>query len=59
MNATTERSIQAALLVAIVGGWQLGVMAGVIDVFFFPAPVDIFKQIVSWVIDASFYTRSP
>ncbi len=49
MNAMTERFIQVVLLVVIVGGWQLGVTAGVIDVFFFPAPVDIFNQVVSWV----------
>ncbi|BAB53163.1 ABC transporter permease [Mesorhizobium erdmanii] len=55
MNATTERLIQLALLVAIVGGWQLGVAAGIIDVFFFPAPLDILKQVASWVMDTSFY----
>ncbi|TGT34552.1 ABC transporter permease, partial [Mesorhizobium sp. M4B.F.Ca.ET.169.01.1.1] len=57
MNATTERLIQVVLLVAIVGGWQLGVAAGIIDVFFFPAPVDILKQVASWVVDASFYNH--
>ncbi|MBB3311845.1 NitT/TauT family transport system permease protein [Rhizobium sp. BK196] len=57
MNAMTERLIQIALLVAIVGGWQVGVAAGFIDVFFFPAPVDIFNQVVSWVADVSFYSH--
>ncbi|MCA1366699.1 ABC transporter permease [Bradyrhizobium sp. BRP14] len=57
MNAMTERFIQVVLLVVIVGGWQLGVTAGVIDVFFFPAPVDIFNQVISWVADASFYSH--
>lgn len=47
MNAMTERFIRAVLLLVIVGGWQLGVAAGVIDVFFFPAPADIFHQVVS------------
>lgn len=57
MNAMTERLIQIVLLVAIVGGWQLGVAAGFIDVFFFPAPVDIFNQVASWVVDTSFYSH--
>ncbi|MBB3464604.1 ABC transporter permease [Rhizobium sp. BK377] len=57
MNAMTERLIQIVLLVAIVGGWQVGVAAGFIDVFFFPAPVDIFNQVVSWVADVSFYSH--
>ncbi|WP_416066395.1 ABC transporter permease [Rhizobium sp. ZK1] len=57
MNAMTERLIQIVLLVAIVGGWQLGVEVGFIDVFFFPAPVDIFNQVASWVVDTSFYSH--
>ncbi|MCZ4088997.1 ABC transporter permease [Sinorhizobium psoraleae] len=55
MNAMTERLIQLCLLTVILGGWQLGVAAGVIDVFFFPAPVDIFNQVMSWVTDTDFY----
>ncbi|MFS2327514.1 ABC transporter permease [Brucella sp. H1_1004] len=55
MNATTERLIQVGLLVVILGGWQLGTSLGIIDVFFFPAPVNIFKQVVEWVTDTSFY----
>lgn len=55
MNAMTERLVQLGLLVVIVGGWQLGVTAGLIDVFFFPAPVDIIKQVFSWVSDPGFY----
>ncbi|WP_432422169.1 hypothetical protein [Rhizobium leguminosarum] len=31
----TERIIQLGILVFILGGWQLGVTAGFIDVFFF------------------------
>ncbi|MDF0696151.1 ABC transporter permease [Rhizobium sp. MC63] len=57
MNVMTERLIQIVLLVAIVGGWQLGVAAGAIDVFFFPAPVDIFNQVLAWVADVSFYSH--
>ncbi|MCM2292628.1 ABC transporter permease [Allorhizobium sp. BGMRC 0089] len=55
MNATTERLVQLVLLVVIVGGWQLGVNSGLIDVFFFPSPIEIIKQVVAWVIDPGFY----
>ncbi|EMG51154.1 ABC transporter permease [Brucella pseudogrignonensis] len=55
MNAMTERLIQVGLLVAIVGGWQLGTSLGFIDVFFFPAPLNIFNQVVEWITDTSFY----
>lgn len=55
MNAMTERLIQVGLLVVIVGGWQLGTSLGIIDVFFFPAPVNIFNQVVEWITDTSFY----
>ncbi|MBB3660905.1 NitT/TauT family transport system permease protein [Rhizobium sp. BK650] len=55
MHAMTERLIQLTLLIVVVGGWQLGVNAGVIDVFFFPSPVDIFHQVLTWVTDPSFY----
>ena len=55
MNATTERLIQVGLLVFILGGWQLGTSLGVIDVFFFPAPVDILNQVVTWITDTGFY----
>jgi NitT/TauT family transport system permease protein len=55
MHAINIRLIQAALLVVILGGWQLGVSTGVIDRFFFPAPFDIAKQVVTWIADAGFY----
>lgn len=55
MNAMTERLIQLCLLVVILGGWQLGTSLGVIDVFFFPAPVDICNQVIRWVTDTGFY----
>ncbi|MDI6836429.1 MAG: ABC transporter permease, partial [Rhizobiaceae bacterium] len=57
MNAMTERLVQIVLLVVIVGGWQAGVTTGFIDPFFFPAPLDIFNQVVSWVMDSSFYNH--
>lgn len=50
-----ERAMQIALAIFIFGGWQLGVMTGVIDKFFFPAPSDIGLQIWNWVSDPSFF----
>ncbi|MEI4471186.1 ABC transporter permease [Frigidibacter sp. MR17.24] len=55
MNAAHERLIQLVILVVIVGGWQAGVSAGVIDRFFFPPPFEIAGQIVAWVTDTGFY----
>lgn len=55
MQAVNVRLIQIALLAVILGGWQLGVTTGVIDRFFFPAPLDIVQQVVTWVIDPGFY----
>lgn len=50
-----ERAMQIALAIFIFGGWQLGVMTGVIDKFFFPAPSDIGLHIWNWVSDPSFF----
>lgn len=55
MQAVNVRLIQITLLAVILGGWQLGVTTGVIDRFFFPAPLDIVQQVVTWVIDPGFY----
>ncbi|KXG87724.1 ABC transporter permease [Agrobacterium bohemicum] len=55
MHAINIRLIQVALLVVLLGGWQLGVTTAVIDRFFFPAPFDIVKQVVTWIADAGFY----
>ena len=55
MHAINIRLIQVALLVVLLGGWQLGVSTAVIDRFFFPAPFDIVKQVVTWIADAGFY----
>lgn len=55
MQAVNIRLIQVALLVVMLGGWQLGVTMGVIDRFFFPAPLDIANQIVTWVAEPGFY----
>ncbi|UPA27682.1 ABC transporter permease [Shinella oryzae] len=55
MQAVNVRLIQITLLAVILGGWQLGVTTGVIDRFFFPAPLDIVQQVITWVIDPGFY----
>lgn len=55
MNAMTERLIQLLLMVVVLGGWQVGVSTGLIDAFFFPAPFDIAKQVLSWVTSSGFY----
>lgn len=55
MRALNERTLQIALAVFIFGGWQLGVSAGMIDRFFFPAPGDIAVQMWTWVSDPGFY----
>lgn len=55
MQAVNVRLIQVALLTVLLGGWQFGVTTGVIDRFFFPAPLDIVQQVVTWVIDPGFY----
>jgi len=50
-----ERAIQILLLVVLFGGWQAGVHFGVIDRFFFPAPLDILAQVWHWIVDPDFY----
>ncbi|WP_102957570.1 ABC transporter permease [Mangrovicella endophytica] len=57
MQATNVRLIQLALLVVILGGWELGVATGAIDQFFFPSPLAIVRQIVEWVMDPEFYNH--
>lgn len=58
MQAVNVRIIQIVLLVVLLGGWQLGVSSGAIDRFFFPAPIDIVKQVITWVADAGFTNMS-
>jgi len=55
MHAINIRLIQIALLVVVLGGWQLGVATEVIDRFFFPAPFDIVRQVITWIADTGFY----
>ncbi|WP_182419260.1 ABC transporter permease [Bartonella sp. HY038] len=55
MNVMTERLIQLTIVIVIIGGWELGIALGFIDIFFFPAPQDVLKQIVNWLTDTDFY----
>ncbi|UXN04438.1 ABC transporter permease [Bartonella sp. HY406] len=55
MNVMTERIIQLTIIIVIIGGWELGIALGFIDIFFFPAPKDVLKQIVNWLTDTDFY----
>lgn len=55
MHAKTDRFIQIALVVTVFGGWQAGTTLGIIDPFFFPAPLDIGRQMYTWLADTSFY----
>lgn len=57
MRGSSERLIQIGLSVFVFGGWQLGVSAGIIDAFFFPAPLDIISQIWTWISDSEFYNH--
>lgn len=55
MHANSVRLIQLVILVVVIGGWQMGVSAGIIDRFFFPPPFEIGSQIIRWVTDTGFY----
>ncbi|WP_062013770.1 ABC transporter permease [Aureimonas sp. AU4] len=57
MRGANVRLIQITLLVVVLGGWELGVASGIIDRFFFPAPLDIVKQVFAWVTELSFYNH--
>lgn len=41
--------LRILLLVVIIGGWELGARAGVIDPFFWGQPSGIWSQLVTWV----------
>lgn len=57
MNVLTERLSQLAIVVAIIGGWELGITYGYIDIFFFPSPHGIMVRIINWLSDTAFYTH--
>ncbi|MGZ4122036.1 MAG: ABC transporter permease, partial [Tumebacillaceae bacterium] len=41
-------TLQLAVFIILMGGWQLLASKNVIDPFFFSSPLAIFKQIVAW-----------
>jgi NitT/TauT family transport system permease protein len=52
-RARLVMSLRFALLVALVGGWELGVRTGLIDPFFFGQPSGIWDKLVEWVRDGT------
>lgn len=46
-------ALRFALLVVLVGGWELGVRIGLIDPFFFGQPSGIWDKLVEWVRDGT------
>jgi NitT/TauT family transport system permease protein len=52
-RARLVMALRFALLVFLVGGWELGVRAGIIDPFFFGQPSGIWDKLVEWVRDGT------
>jgi NitT/TauT family transport system permease protein len=48
---------QLLLAIVLLGGWEAGVRAGVLDGFFFPKPSDIGARIAQWAATEDFYTQ--
>ncbi|MGO4171115.1 ABC transporter permease [Bosea sp. TAF32] len=42
-----------AILLAILGGWELGARTGIIDEFFFSSPSAIWSRLVEWTIEGT------
>src|SRR5512146_1500049 len=42
-------SLRALVLIAIVGGWEIGARAKIIDAFFWGQPSGIWAQLLTWV----------
>ncbi len=42
-----------AILLAILGGWELGARSGIIDEFFFSSPSAIWSRLVEWTIEGT------
>lgn len=57
MYVLTERFIQLFILAIILGFWEAGNAAGLIDPFFFPAPSDVILQVISWLSELGFYVH--
>lgn len=45
--------LRLAVLVAILGGWELGVRVGLIDPFFFGQPSGIVLKLIEWIQDGT------
>src|SRR5947209_15141147 len=41
-------ALRLAVLVFLIGGWELGVRAGLIDPFFFGQPSGIVEKLIDW-----------
>jgi NitT/TauT family transport system permease protein len=52
-RARLVMTLRFALLVFLVGGWELGVRAGIIDAFFFGQPSGIWDKLVEWLRDGT------
>lgn len=47
---------QVAIVLVLLVAWELGVRAGVIDSFFFPAPSALIERVKEWMSTADFWT---
>lgn len=45
--------LQAAVLVVVVGGWEVLARTGVIDPFFFSYPSQVLRQVWTWAVDGT------
>jgi len=43
-------ALRLAVLVVLVGGWELGVRAGLLDPFFFGQPSGIIDKLIEWIL---------
>ena len=46
-------TLRILLAVVIVGGWELGARAKIIDPFFYGQPTGIYKQLHTWIVDGT------
>lgn len=46
-------SLRLLILVVVLGGWEWGAEAGIIDPFFFSQPTLIYHQLVDWMINGT------
>lgn len=52
---TLVLATQIAVLVVVLGSWQLGAMVGLIDPFFFGSPVGIVQRLADWFVNGTAY----